>query len=87
MQSFHLHSDIYIYIYYILVLKYCINSCLSHGPTPHGSKLLQRSFVLKLGQRCSSFVDKLPLMSTAVDYAGYPVGQSYDKGHGMIWYD
>ena len=37
-----------------------------------------------LGQRCSSFGDELPLMSTAAGDAGYPVGQNYDSDHGMI---
>ena len=48
----------------------------------HGSKLQRGSFVL--GQRCSSFVDELPLMSTAAGSDGYPVGQNCDKDHGMI---
>ena len=37
-----------------------------------------------LEQGCSIFVDVLPLMSTVAGSAGYPVGQSYDSGHGMI---
>ena len=37
-----------------------------------------------MGQRCSSFVDELPLMSTAAGSAGYPVGKNYDNDHGMI---
>ena len=37
-----------------------------------------------LGQRCSSFVLGLPLMSTAAGSAGYPVGQGYQNDHGMI---
>ena len=48
----------------------------------NGSTLRQRSFVL--GHRCSSLVDKLPLMSTAAGSAGHPVGQSCDNDHGMI---
>ncbi len=48
----------------------------------HGSKLQRRSSVL--GQRCSRFVDTLPLMSTAAGRAGYPIGQSYDNDNGMI---
>ena len=39
---------------------------------------------LCLGTTISSFVHELPLMSTAAGSAGYPVGQSYDKDHGMI---
>ena len=49
---------------------------------PHGSKLRRRRVVL--GQQCSSFVDELPLMSTATGDAGYPVRQSCDNDHGMI---
>ena len=48
----------------------------------NGSKLPGRSFVLV--QLYFSFVDELPLMSTAAGSAGYPVGQSFDNDHGMI---
>ena len=48
---------------------------------PHGSKLRRGR---SLGQRCFTFVDELPLMSTAAGSGGYSVGQSYDKDHGMI---
>ena len=49
----------------------------------NGSKLREEALFV-LGQRWSSFVNELPLMSTAAGSAGYPVGQSCDNDHGMI---